>query len=235
MQTPAIDRSAINQADLLTRATHNLSAAERRLIICCLVKMEVSRQIKSGRLRLTASEFNDPVGGTLESAYEELRAAAENLFQRYIRIPRTTSLGTEEHKFRWLCSMSSNPRLRFIELVFSQEILLNLLTLRASLAGHELAASASLRSIYSHRLLELLSRSASTGVIRKSVADFSRDMGVPESYKDFFNLRKRVIEPAVAELLGVSDMLIQWVPIRSGRKVCELEFHFRKNPQGSLF
>lgn len=222
-------------SDSLIRATHGLSVSEKRVVLCCISQLEAAKQVKSARLRLTASEFTETFGGSNDDSYKELKTAADNLFQRYIRISRDTPNGTEEHRFRWIGSVTCHHNQRWIELAFSQEVLLNLLTLRSDLTEHKLTQASTLRSIYSSRLLDMISRASNTGFIRRSIADFAHEMNVPESYKDFFNLRKRVIEPAVSELISKGNLVIQWNSVRTGRKVTEVEFRFQENPQSCLF
>jgi plasmid replication initiation protein len=60
-------------------------------------------------------------------------------------------------------------------------------------------------------------------------------MEATESYKSNFGLlRKWVIEPAVAELTEKDNWIIEWEPIKRGRKVAALKFKFERNPQGQL-
>lgn len=60
-------------------------------------------------------------------------------------------------------------------------------------------------------------------------------MDVPESYtKNFKEIRRRVIEPAVAELIQKNNMIITWKTQNAGRKVIGLDFKFQPNPQQSL-
>ena len=58
-------------------------------------------------------------------------------------------------------------------------------------------------------------------------------MEAPESaVKDFAQLRKRLIEPAVAELKAKDGMEIEWTPKKQGgRKITALEFIFQKQPR----
>jgi len=43
-----------------------------------------------------------------------------------------------------------------------------------------------------------------------------------------------MIEPAIKELTEKDGWLIQWEPVKTGRKVGSLRFTFMRNPQGSL-
>ena len=55
-----------------------------------------------------------------------------------------------------------------------------------------------------------------------------------ERRKNFKELRTRIIEPAVKELRQKDNWLIEWEPIKAGRRVSALSFRFARNPQQSL-
>ena len=61
-------------------------------------------------------------------------------------------------------------------------------------------------------------------------------MEAKESYrKNFNNLKKWIIEPAINELCNKDGWLIKWEAQKTGRKVTTLLFKFERNPQGGLF
>ena len=93
----------------------------------------------------------------------------------------------------------------------------------------------SLRSVYSWRLLELLTRFESTGTAEYTIEDFCASMEATEKQAaDFAAVRRKIIEPAVKELTEKDGWLIQWQPIKAGRKVKALRFTFMRDPQGRL-
>ena len=47
-------------------------------------------------------------------------------------------------------------------------------------------------------------------------------------------MKRRIIDPAVKELTQKDGWLIQWEPIKAGRKVKSLQFTFMRDPQGRL-
>jgi plasmid replication initiation protein len=51
---------------------------------------------------------------------------------------------------------------------------------------------------------------------------------------NFNNIKRRIIEPAIKELMEKDGWLIDWKPIKRGRKVAQLQFRFARNPQGQL-
>lgn len=108
--------------------------------------------------------------------------------------------------------------------------------LRKNFTSYQLQQASALRSVYSWRLLELLTRFKSTGKAEYTIEDFCTSMEATEKQRaDFNNIRRRMIEPAVKELTQKDGWLIQWEPIKAGRKVKSLRFTFMRNPQGNLF
>ena len=122
-----------------------------------------------------------------------------------------------------------------VEITFTPEVAPHLLALRTEFTTYKLKQAAALRSIYAWRLFECLQSWKSTGFWRVAIEDFQKAMDAPASCcTDFFNLRNRIIEPAVAELRAKDGLLIDWTPTKAGRKVTGLEFRFETDPQGRL-
>ena len=51
---------------------------------------------------------------------------------------------------------------------------------------------------------------------------------------NFAKIRTKIIEPAVKELTEKDGWLIQWQPIKAGRRVASIRFTFMRDPQGLL-
>lgn len=68
------------------------------------------------------------------------------------------------------------------------------------------------------------------------IEEFWHAMEATESYQvNFQLLRKRVIEPAIKELMEKDNWLIEWEARKRGCKVATLLFKFQRNPQNSLY
>jgi plasmid replication initiation protein len=118
---------------------------------------------------------------------------------------------------------------------FTPDIQPYLVDLKNQFTSYKLAQASALRSIYSWRLLEILSQYESTGWRQIDLEEFHHTMETPDGYKANFKiLRQRVLEPAVKELTEKDGWLIEWTPIKSGRKVTALRFQFKRDPQGKL-
>ncbi|MEZ2354894.1 replication initiation protein [Caballeronia sp. RCC_10] len=69
-----------------------------------------------------------------------------------------------------------------------------------------------------------------------SIEEFQDAMDASPAYRaNFKELRKRVIEPSVKELLDKNGPVVKWEPVKAGRKVVRLRFEFEPDPQGALF
>lgn len=231
----------INMSNALTRSAHGLSLSEKRIVAACIAKtdqmpnMAQVRQRGAWLVRLSAADYAQTFGIDLDTAYDQLKSASENLFSRYIRTTRKTRKGIEEYKFRWVGGVRYHKGEGWVELDWWHEVVPHLFGLRKEFTSYKLKQASALRSAYSWRLFEVLQSWQRTGRYQPSIEDFCRAMDVPEGYtKDFTDIRRRVIDPAVKELIQKNNMLITWETQNAGRKVIGLDFKFQPNPQQSL-
>lgn len=248
--TPASDSSGelaerhVSMSNLLARAAQGLNLAEKRLVALGLVNTDSMAASKlflganaGWKMRVTAMEYAGVFGVDPTTAYEQLKAASDKLFERYVRYEVKGRRGQSvEKKFRWVSGAQYAPGEGYVELNFSPEIAPHLLGLRQQFTTYRLRHAAAFDTVYAWRLYELLKSWQSTGLYRTPIEAFWEVMEVPPSCrKDFKALRTRVIEPAVKAISSKAGMLVEWTPLRAGsRRVTELEFRFGPNPQASL-
>lgn len=231
----------VNMSNALTRSAHSLSLAEKRIVAACIAKtdqmpnMTQVRQRGAWLVRLSAADYAEAFDVDLDTAYNQLHAASENLFNRYIRTTRKTRKGIEEYKFRWVGGVRYHKGEGWVELDWWHEVVPHLFGLRREFTSYKLKQTTALRSKHSWRLFELLQSWKGEGRYRPTIEEFCLAMDVPESYKkNFKEIRRRVIDPAVTELIQKNNMLITWSTQNAGRKVIGLDFKFQPNPQQSL-
>jgi plasmid replication initiation protein len=231
----------VNMSNALTRSAHSLSLAEKRIVAACIAKtdqmpnMAQIRQRGAWLVRLSAADYAEAFNVDMNTAYDQLQAASDNLFNRYIRTLRKTRKGIEEYKFRWIGGVRYHKGEGWVELDWWHEVVPHLFGLRAEFTSYKLQQASALRSAYSWRLFELLQSWQGKGRYQPTIEEFCLAMDVPEKYKkDFTDIRRRVIEPAVTELIEKNNMLITWATQNAGRKVVGLDFKFRENPQQQL-
>lgn len=244
----ALDRPAgdrwINMTNALTRAGHGLSLAEKRLVACAVSKLDSRKVYGPGEVpttRITASEYAEVFDVDLNTAYEQLQAGAKHLYQRsitfYEAAHRRKGKPLEPTKvtMRWVGQIHYQKGEGWVELHWWPKLLPHLTGIKNQFTSIQLRQTSALRSAYSWKLLELLTRFESSGWAEYTVEDFCTSMDATEKQKaDFAAIRRKIIEPAVKELVSKDGWLIQWKPIKAGRKVSALRFDFERNPQTKL-
>lgn len=221
----------VNMSNALVRAAHGLTLAEKRVISVCIAKMDSVRP-DSGRyqFRLAAQEFAETFEVDFDTAYEQMRFAGDHLMKRIARSFEDGRRGRIERKWVWVSGVVYHHGEGWMELGFSPEMTPHLSLLRQQFTSYKLKQATALRSIYAWRLFELLMQFKNTGVLHIDIDEFLHAMEAPESaVRDFAQLRKRIIEPAVAELKAKDGMEIDWTPKKQGgRKITGLEFVFQR-------
>ncbi|EFV5500680.1 RepB family plasmid replication initiator protein [Shigella sonnei] len=218
-------------SNAISRAAQSLSLAEKRIIFAAIAQMSG----KYAPVRITAQEYANTFGMPLKQAYSQLKEASENFFNRYIRfkLNEVSEIDVDVWKIRWLGAYKYNDGEANVLLHFTPQVMPYLCELEDNFTKYQLSQACALRSVHSWRLLELFEQmntnKENNGWLSISLEDFHHAMESPDSYKTTFGLlRKYMIEPAVKELTEKDHWMIDWKPIKKGRKVVRLEFWFRK-------
>ena len=233
----------VTMANALVRAAQGLSLSEKRLMMTAVSMLDSKAAPKPGEcpcVKISAMEYAETFGVDPTTAYEQLRDGAANLYRRSIQFfePDYKRKGEPLKvtvQMRWVGEVKYHEKEGWVELNFWHKVVPLLTNLRKQFTSYKLQQASSLRSIYSWRLLELLTRFEANGWAEYSVDDFGKSMDASEKQMaNFAKLRTKIIEPAVAELIEKDNWLIQWRTIKAGRKVVRLRFDFQRNPQGKL-
>lgn len=218
-------------SNAISRAAQSLSLAEKRIIFAAIAQMGG----KYAPVRITAQEYANTFGMPLKQAYSQLKEGSENFFNRYIRfkLNEVSEIDVDVWKIRWLGAYKYNDGEANVLLHFTPQVMPYLCELEDNFTKYQLSQACALRSVHSWRLLELFEQmntnKENNGWLSISLEDFHHAMESPDSYKTTFGLlRKYMIEPAVKELTEKDHWMIDWKPIKKGRKVVRLEFWFRK-------
>jgi len=236
---PKLTAKWIGMSNALIRSGQALNLAEKRLLMLAVSKLDSSKPLTFGEVptsRVHAIDYANEYGVDPNTAYEALQAASKSLYDRSITMfePAHTRQGKTLKpivtNMRWVGRAKYHEGEGWIELGWWPELLPHLTGLKREFTKYKLQQANALRSIYSWRLLELLMHYQSTGTAEYTIEDFSASMEATEKQKkNFAKIRIKIIEPAVKELTQKDGWLIEWEPIKTGRKVSKLRFIFKKN------
>lgn len=232
----------VTMSNALTRAGHGLTLAEKRIVASAIAKLDSRKAAAPGDLPITtvsAAEYAETFSVDPTTAYEQLASAARTLYDRSISFfepsYKRQSKELAKVQMRWVGQVKYHSGEGWVELHWWPRLVPHLLGLKKSFTTYQLKQAHALRSIYSWRLLELLMRFEKTGKAEYSIEDFAAAMDATEKQKqDFAAIRRKMIEPAVKELVEKDNWLIDWKPVKAGRRVKAVRFDFARNPQGRL-
>ena len=234
----------VTMDNALTRAGQGLTLSEKRIVALAISKLDSRRPanpITPPVTKVTAAEYVELFGVNPDTAYDQLKSAAKQLYSRSIVFfepshkRRGRPLKPAKTVMRWVGQATYHEGEGWIELHWWPALVPALTGLQKQFTSYQLQQATALRSIYSWRLLELLTHFESTGWAEYSVEDFRASMEAPPSLSDFGQLKRRIIDPAVKELVQKDGWLIDWQPIKAGRRVRAIRFDFKRNPQQALF
>lgn len=211
-------------ANSLTISAQSLSLAEKRILFAAIAKADgVTATVK-----LSAQEYSSTYDIPLNQAYEQIKGAAKNIFNRYVTLTRLDGNEDTTRHFRWIEAYEYKNGSGIVMLVFTNSVMPYLIDLEKQFTKYKLRQACALRSVYSWRLLELLEQQ-SNGWLLINLMDFHHAMNATETHKkNFKDTRLKIIEPAIKELFENDNWIISWEAIKRGRKVTSLRFEFSK-------
>lgn len=213
----------VTRHNSLVEGSYKLNLDEQRLLYLCITQLDPRKVLpKDNSFTVTAKEFAEIFFVDEKSVYQQIEEAAKNLAERWLR----TSDGKYREQFRWVFGVRYHDNEGKVTLGFSPWVVPYLTSLKEQFTSLKLSQVANLKSIYSIRLLEFLTQFKATGKFIIELDRFKDRLDLKNEYKRFFDLKKRVIDPAVTELREKSNLDIDWRPIKSGKTIKKLEFSF---------
>ena len=244
-----LDREAgqrwVTMSNAMNRASHGLTLVEKRILMSAIAQLDSARNPRPGEcpvVQIKAADYAATFGLDPNISYEQLQTGAKHLYERSITFFESAYnrkgvplLKGKVITMRWVGQADYKKNEGCIELHFWHAVVPHLMGLKKAFTSYQLQQASALRSVYSWRLLELLMRFKVTGWAEYEIDDFCMSMGATEKQKEnFAAIRRKIIEPAVAELIAKDGWLIEWSAIKTGRKVTAVRFDFKRNQQGPL-
>ena len=223
-------------SNYIIRSAQTLNLVEKRILMAGIAKLKGF----NGEVKLTAKEYADTYDVDIRTAYNELKGSVNTLMKRTLSWQITDGKKIGTRTTIWVQGYDYFEDEGVVKFRFSEYIFPFLFELQKEFTKYQLQQAAALRSIHSWRLLELFEqmkdKTDGSGWLSMPIEEFWHAMEAKESHrKNFSDLRRWVIEPAIKELTEKDGWLIEWEARKHGRKVATLLFKFQRNPQGGLF
>jgi plasmid replication initiation protein len=230
METPRHSYLVV-KANKLIEAAYRLTLAEQRLLLAVIAQIDsrpTGDSVQDVKFEVSASQITDLYDIPLKQSYELMRDAAERIAERWVVIqhPDPDIPALAYTRTRWISAIDYLPTEGRIRLYLATKIMPYLTQLAGEFARYKLKHVSSMTSIYAIRLYELLIQWQMQGE-REVAVDWLRErFVVPEKYSRIYDLKRRVVEPAVEQINAHSNLWVRWSQRKVGRVVVAFQFQF---------
>ncbi len=232
----SIDKNklVVTQANKLARAHQVMSLQEKRLLLLLISKVRKDDEdFKTYQIPVT--EIRGFLGLEKDKDFHNrIREITERLFQRYVKI--ITGDNPKGWKLlHWVSKAEYIPRdhkenihgQAYLELELHKEMQPLILQLTERFSQIPFSQLLSIPSFNSVRLFELLyadSLGLKKHKITYDLVDLKNRIGVSGKYPNYTNFNKYVLQRAQRDLKNSTAIYFTYKPIKSGRKVTDIEF-----------
>lgn len=225
------------KSNALIEASYKLTLQEQRFLLACIGRLDSRPEAPppdtQKTMTITAAEFYNffPDMGR-KHAERELKKAIDRLWERSIIIKNNE----KREEFRWVQYRAEYFKGEGkVEITFSDAIMPYLTQLKGQFTRIVVKNVSSLASAHSIRIYELLQQYMGQESKVKSrlipLDEFRIMMGLDGKYPTFKSLNQLLLKPAIEELNAKSDLTVTVDPVKQGRKVVALHFHFKEDKQ----
>lgn len=224
-------KPVVKKSNALINASYTISLAEQRLILLAIVNANGELE-KMGELTVRAQDYADQWGVSLSTAYESLRDAAEQLFERRFTFQEETTKGLKTTVSRWVSHVAYVEGAASVDLAFAPHVQPLLCDLREKFTHYALEQVANLSSVHAVRLYELLIAWRSTGqtpVIE--VAELRQRLGIEsKEYARMTDFKRRVLDFAITQINEHTDITATYKQHKRGRLITGFSLSFVLKP-----
>lgn len=228
----------------LINASYNLEVVEQRLILLAILKArETAQEIKADTiLSIHASDYVNHFNVTKEAAYNAMKSAVSNLFERQFSF-QPTSIPCKDFpqfkvhkvrtKSRWVSQITYIDEIAVVQLIFAPSVVPLVTQLERQFTSYQLKQVSQLNSKYSIRLYELLISWREVGKTPQlDLGSFREKIGIgQDEYVVMSDFKKRVLEPAIKQINQYTDITVAYEQHKQGRTIIGFSFKFKQKPQ----
>jgi len=231
---PVQETDSVVESNALARAEYRMTLIEKRLMNLAVAKLDSSLadadQLQD--IPITAEEYMRIYEVSGKNAYAEMAQAAKRLMNRQLTIRHE---GKSYTIYNLLVESNYREREGVVVITLNPRLASQLIGLRNRFTQFVLESVRHFRLFSSARIYEMMKSVESQGVFELSIEDFkARVLADPKKYKKFYDLKRWVLEPALAEINTLSDIRVEFEPVRESRKIKRIRFKIAQDRQEKL-
>lgn len=205
----------------MIEAWNSMSVDEKRIFILASPIVRLNSMSESSKFTITAKEFAEACDIELNSAYSQLKKAADDLRGRYFSYINTKGNRVSVH---WVIRIEyGDGKINFY---FTNEVLfmLSIFNSNHPYTKFTIKEVLKLKGSHSIQLYQLLKQYESIGYRDFKEEDFRNIFQLQDKYTLLWNLKQRVILPALAEINKSTELQVSFENIKDGKKITGFRF-----------
>ena len=209
----------------VTECFKSMSVDEKRILI---MASPVARNIdatEQDSILISAQQFAEECGIKVNSAYKQIELASKKLVDRSFSY--TNEKGKKVYS-NWVIDATyedAGVNLRFTAVVL---MMLKILDKYNPYTRYKKDVVLKLKKDYSIDFYHLAKKSEKLGNFELTIDSMFIEFGLPESYRDLRNLKRRVLKDPIDEINKHTDIDLTYEPIKKGRSVVGFKFTVRE-------
>ncbi|MFD2937621.1 replication initiation protein [Spirosoma flavum] len=205
------------QGNALTTAHYDMTALQKNILY--MVQSQLGAEDAPGKEYLV--RVRDIMGLTsTKNPYEDLRKSTETMMQKIM----TIAVPDGFIQVAPFSSVQYNTKEGTIAICIDSKLRPYLFNLDNRFTTYGLTEAMNVPGKYSKRLYEMLSQWKSMGLMKVNMPDLRLQLKLEDKYPDWDNFKRRVLDPAVAEINQHTDLFVKYYPERESRRIALLKW-----------
>lgn len=220
------DTNQATQSNELIEATYKMSVPAKRVMLMLLGEIHPGQQDISGKIRIVASDYAKKTGVDPSQSYKDIKNGCQELMGTIIetRDPkrRTTEMCVVVD---W---MKYHDDEGWLEATFTRWVSPYIQSLTTmGYTKIKIDEALKFKRFYTIRLYELLMQFNKTGERHIKISSLRKIFQIEKKkYSRFADFKRWVLDPSIKEIECKTHWLINWSPVKLGRKTTSLSFSF---------
>ena len=226
-------KNLVVKDNALINASYNLELVEQRLILLAIVEARTSGKgvTPNNSLTITASSYMNHFDTNRNTAYQALKDACNNLFERQFSYMETNTKGNAEVvRSRWVSEIRYIDNEASVKLIFSPTVAPLITLLEKNFTSYELEQVAQLNSKYAVRLYEVVIAWRSTGKTPMIAIDELRNrLGVlDDEYTVTADFKRWALDKPIKQINDKTEINLSYEQHKQGRKIVGFTFTIKQ-------
>ena len=209
----------------VTECFKSMSVDEKRILIMASPVARNINATEQDSILISAQQFAEECGIKVNSAYKQIEIASKKLVDRSFSY--TNEKGKKVYS-NWVIDATyedAGVSLRFTSVVL---MMLKILDKYNPYTRYKKDVVLKLKKDYSIDFYHLAKKSEKFGNFELTIDSMFIEFGLPESYRDLRNLKRRVLKDPIDEINKHTDIDLTYEPIKKGRSVVGFKFTVRE-------